>query len=64
MSCSKQEFSGEMPSVPEDIEIDINEDSAIDFAITFSTADIDFPAPELGNFGIIGSIELSDGNEV
>jgi len=60
-ACNK--FTDEMPSRPEEVEIDINEDDVIDFVIGYRFVDIN-PLENTGNFGIVGRIDPSNTNQV
>lgn len=70
ISCSstdeiQDQFTAEMPSMPDAVEIDINEDDIIDFVIDFRFVDIEpIPNTNTGNFGIAGSIYPSNNNQV
>lgn len=62
--CSLNEFSSEMPSVPDSVEIDLNEDGINDFVVKFSIVDIDSFDEDHGGTGIVGSIDPSNSNQV
>jgi len=60
-SCSRNELTDDTPITPNEVEIDVNDNGNTDYYIKFRFVDIESAN---SSFGITGSIDPSDNNQV
>jgi len=63
--CSCSDFTDEQPPLPEDVEIDLDDDGTVDYVIDFAFVDIDpGPGSDIGFFGMGGRINPRNLNQI